>query len=124
MCGLRSIGASYRIPLAALLSAGMLGCQILALWFMMRACCIELPLWAGAVALLVLRLGTTIPNAPANVGSFQFFSVLALRLFGVEKTIAAGFSIVYFAALTIPLWILGFLAITGTGLNLSTIRRG
>ena len=51
--------------LAALLSAGMLGCQILALWFIMLACQIGLPLWTSAVALLILRLGTTMPNAPA-----------------------------------------------------------
>jgi uncharacterized membrane protein YbhN (UPF0104 family) len=100
----------------------MLGCQILALWFIMLACQIRLPLWTSAVALLILRLGTTMPNAPANVGSFQFFSVLALRLFGVEKTVAVGFSIVYFISLTIPLWILGLLAIAGTGLSLSTMR--
>jgi hypothetical protein len=72
--------------------------------------------------LLILRLGTTMPNAPANVGSFQFFSVLALRLFGVEKTVAVGVSIVYFISLTIPLWILGLLAIAGTGLSLATMR--
>jgi uncharacterized protein (TIRG00374 family) len=94
--GFRDIGVSYRLCLPVLLSACMLACQALALWFMMLACRIELPLAAGAVILLVVRLGTALPNAPANVGSFQFFCVLALRLFGVEKTVAAGFSIVYF----------------------------
>ena len=69
-----------------------------------------------------VRLGTAIPNAPANVGSFQFFTVLALRLFGEDKTVAVGFSMVYFLALTVPLWILGLLAISRTGMNLSTIR--
>ncbi len=89
----------------------MLACQSLALWFMMVACGIELPLWAGAVVLLVIRLGTAIPNAPANVGSFQVFSVLALnRLFGVGKTVTAGFLISCFVALTVPLWIIGLLA--------------
>jgi glycosyltransferase 2 family protein len=122
MRGLRDVGASHRMYPAALLSAGMLGCQILALWFIMLACQIGLPLWSSAVALLILRLGTTMPNAPANVGSFQFFSVLALRLFGVEKTVAVGVSIVYFISLTIPLWILGLLAIAGTGLSLATMR--
>jgi hypothetical protein len=33
-----------------------------------------------------------IPSAPANVGSFQFFTFLVLGSFGVEKTVAAGFS--------------------------------
>ena len=122
--GFRDIGASYRLYLAALLSAGMLACQALALWFMMLACHMRLPLGAGTVVLLVVRLGTAIPNAPANVGSFQFFCVLALSLFGVEKTAAAGFSIVYFLALTIPLWILGLLAVSRTGISLSTIRLG
>jgi lysylphosphatidylglycerol synthase-like protein len=100
----------------------MLAAQILALWFMMLACRIDLPLGAAAIALLVVRLGTAIPNAPANVGSFQFFTVLALRLFGEDKTVAAGFSMAYFLALTVPLWTLGLLAISRTGMSLSTIR--
>ena len=118
------IVASYRFSLAALLSAGMLACQALALWFMMLACHLGLPLGAGIIVLLVVRLGTAIPNAPANVGSFQFFCVLALGLFGIEKTSAAGFSVVYFLALTVPLWILGLLAINSTGIRLSTILEG
>jgi glycosyltransferase 2 family protein len=121
-CGLRDIGISYRLYLAALLSAGMLASQALALWFMMLACRIDLPLGAAAIVLLVVRLGTAIPNAPANVGSFQFFTVVALGLFGEDKTVAAGFSIVYFLALTVPLWILGLLAISRTDMHLSTIR--
>jgi uncharacterized protein (TIRG00374 family) len=121
-CGLRDIGISYRLYLAALLSAGMLASQALALWFMMLACRIDLSLGAAAIVLLVVRLGTAIPNAPANVGSFQFFTVVGLRLFGEDKTVSAGFSMVYFLALTVPLWILGLLAISRTGMNLSTIR--
>lgn len=61
------------------------------------------PSEAVATALLVVRLGTAIPDANANVGSLQFFTVLALRLFGEDKTIVAGFSMVYFLALTAPL---------------------
>jgi len=121
-CRLCDIGISYRLYLAAVLSAGMLASQALALWLMMLACRIDLALSAAAIVLLVVRLGTAIPNAPANVGSFQFFSVLALRFFGEDKKVAAGFSMVYFLALTVPLWILGLLAISRSGMNLSTIR--
>jgi len=120
--GIRDIGSSCRLLLAALASVAMLACQILALWNMLLACNIGLPLAACAVILLIVRLGTAIPNAPANIGSHQFFCVLALSLFGIEKTVAAGFSIVYFLALTLPLWILGLLALSRTGLSLSTIR--
>ena len=88
----------------------------------MLACRIDLPLRAGAIVLLTVRLGTAIPNAPANVGSSQLFTVLALSMFGVEKTVAAGFSIVYFLTLTAPLWAIGLFAISAAGMNLSTLR--
>ena len=120
--GLRSIDEAHRIVLAALVSASMLACQVLALWFILLACRINLPLWVGAVVLLVVRLGTAIPNAPGNVGSTQFFSVLALQLFGVEKTVAAGFSITYFLVLTIPLWIIGLFAFSNAGIHISALR--
>lgn len=120
--GLRKIGKPHRIVRAALLSAGMLACQILALWFILLGCRMNLSLSAGTIILLIIRLGTAVPNAPANVGSTQFFSVLALELFGVEKTLAAGFSITYFLVLTIPLWIIGLFAISNAGINISAIR--
>ena len=121
--GLREIGISRDVSLAALLSAAMLGCQALAVWFMMLAYGLRLPVLAGAVVLLIVRLGTAIPNAPANVGSFQFFTVVALGLFGVEKTVAVGFSIVDFAVLTVPLWLLGLLALTKSGLTVASLRK-
>ncbi len=120
--GLREIGISRNFYISALLSAGMLFCQALAVWFMMLACGIRLPLQAGIVVTMIVRLGTAIPNAPANVGSFQFFTVVALGLFAVNKTTAAAFSIVDFVVLTAPLWILGLLAINRTGMSLATIR--
>ncbi len=120
--GLRNIGISRRFYAAATLSAGMIACQALAVWFMLLAYGLRLPLGAGAVVFLVVRLGTAIPNAPANVGSFQFFTVVALALFGVDKTTATAFSIIDFAALTAPLWILGLLAISRTGMTLSQLK--
>jgi uncharacterized protein (TIRG00374 family) len=120
--GLRDIGTLDRIVPAALLSAGMLTCQIFALWLILLGCGIGLSLLAGMTILLIVRLGTAIPNAPANVGSTQFFSVLALHFFGVEKIVAAGFSITYFLVLTIPLWIIGLFAISKAGIKISAVR--
>jgi uncharacterized protein (TIRG00374 family) len=122
--GLCEIGVSRSLYGAVALSAGMLACQVLAIWFIMLAFGLKLSLLAGAVVVLIVRLGTAIPNAPANVGSFQFFTVLALGLFGVEKTVAAAFSIVDFFILTAPLWIIGFFALSQTGMGLSDIRAG
>lgn len=120
--GLGRIGLSRNFYLATVLSAAMLACQGLAVWFIMLACGMKLGILAGASVLLIVRLGTAIPNAPANVGSFQFFTVLALSLFGVDKTLAAAFSIVDFAVLTVPLWAIGLFSLAATGMSFGAIR--
>jgi len=120
--GLRDIGMTRNLYMAAGFSAVMLVCQGLAVWFIMLACGLKLGILAGAVVVLVVRLGTAIPNAPANVGSFQFFTVLALGLFGVDKTLAAAFSIVDFAVLTVPLWAIGLFSLAATGMSFGAIR--
>ena len=121
-CGLRAIGISRGLYAAVALSAGMLACQAFAIWLLMLSFGLRLSILAAAVVVLVVRLGTAIPNAPANVGSFQFFTVLALGLFGVEKTLAASFSIVDFLILTAPLWIIGLFALGRTGMSIAEIR--
>lgn len=71
---------------------------------------------------LIVHLGTMLPNAPSNVGTYQFFTVLGLSLFGVDKTTAAGFSLVVFVLLTAPLLLAGFFALHQTGLTQRKIR--
>jgi hypothetical protein len=83
---------------------------------------LHLAFWAAAATLIVIHLGTAIPNAPANVGTYQFFCVVALTLFGVDKTIATGFSVVVFVVLTVPLWLLGSLALGRSGATLAGVR--
>ena len=59
---------------------------------------------------------------PPNVGTYQFFTVVGLRLFGVDKTLATGFSIVVFVLLTLPLWVIGYFALSRSGMTLSQIK--
>ena len=78
--------------------------------------------------MMVLRLGTIVPSAPANVGTYQFFCILGLMLFGVGKTAATAISMVAFVILTLPLWALGLFAVSRCGMTLASllgeIRRG
>ncbi len=121
--GLQAIGFSRKLWLAAAASVAVLLAQILAFWLVMRAGGLHLPFWAGAAVLLIIHLGTAIPNAPANVGSYQFFCVLGLTLFGVPKPQAAALSFIVFIVLTVPLWLLGSLALSTSGLTLAKARK-
>ena len=120
--GIQEIRDPKLISWAALFSLGILVFQTLAFWLVMRAYHLPVPALAAACVFLIVHLGTAIPNAPANIGSFQFFTVVGLSLFGVDKATAAGFSAVVFLVLTVPLWIIGFIALSRTGLTLHSIR--
>ena len=97
--------------------------QAMAFWLMMIGCGLHLSLWSGVAVFLIVHVGTAIPNAPANVGSYQFFTVVGLMFFGVDKTAATGFSLVVFVLLTLPLLVLGFVAMSASGTSLMKIRR-
>ena len=83
---------------------------------------LDLSFWAGGAVFFIVSLGTAIPNAPGNVGSYQFFTIVGLTLFGVDKTFAAGFSMVVFVLLTLPLLILGSIAFSRSGLTLTSVQ--
>lgn len=107
---LAQIGSSRAAVEALTLSLGVLFFQALAFYLTARAVSLPLSLAASIVVLLVVHLGTLLPNAPANLGTFQVAVVLGLTLFHVDKPTAAGFSMVVFVLLTAPLWILGAVA--------------
>ena len=120
--GLYAIGISARLYYAAGISLLMLASQIAALWLLMLSYGLQLPFVAAAVVFIIVSLGTAVPNAPGNVGTFQFFAVLGLVLLGVDKVTAAGFSVVAFLALTLPMVTVGAVAFSLSGLKLAEVR--
>jgi uncharacterized protein (TIRG00374 family) len=119
---LHAMGTAPSFYAAVLTSLLMPFCQVLGLWAMMRSYGLPLSLLSAVVVLLIINLGVSLPNAPANVGSYQFFCVLGLSVFDVEKTSATGFSIFAFLALTLPLVFLGFAALLRSGMSLRSMR--
>jgi uncharacterized membrane protein YbhN (UPF0104 family) len=121
---IHSAAAAPAFWLAFLLSSSILILQTMAFWFVMKAYALPVGFWMGAAVFLIVHLGTAIPNAPANVGTFQFFVVAGLTFFGLDKTTAAAFSVAVFLILTIPLWLIGSVALSRSGLTLSRVRLG
>jgi glycosyltransferase 2 family protein len=121
--GLRGIGKSKSFLLSLGVSFVLLLAQILSFWFVMLAYGLHLSFWVGAVVLLVVHLGTAIPNAPANIGSYQFFTVVGLVLFQVDKALATSFSLVVFFLLSLPLLVVGFVALHRSGMSFGALRR-
>jgi len=120
--GVRDIGRSRFFYSSFGISLLLLLGQILSYWFVMLAYGLEFSFWKGAAVFLIVHIGTVIPSAPSNVGTYQFFTVVGLALFGINKTLATSFSVVVFLILTIPLWIIGLLVFMRLGLSLKKIQ--
>ena len=119
---LHSMGTSPSFYAAVFASILIPFCQVLALWTMMRSYGLHLPFLAAVVVLLVINLGVSLPNAPANVGAYQLFCVLGLSVFDIEKTTATNFSVFALLALSLPFAVLGFAAILRSGLSVRSMR--
>lgn len=119
---LRRLGSRRAFWAAFLISALIPTLQGVSLWTLAQGYGFGLSLWSGLVVYLIVHLGTALPNAPGNIGSWQLFCVLGLTLFGIPKAPAAGFSVASFVILTFPLWALGALALARSGTTLASIR--
>jgi uncharacterized membrane protein YbhN (UPF0104 family) len=120
---MQSAVLGLRNPKVVAISGCFLVSQGFAFWATGRASHLPLNLLAAFVVMLVVRLGTLLPGAPANLGAHQLSTVLGLSLYGVSKPDAASFSVIVFAVLTMPLCLVGLLASLSSGLTLHTIKQ-
>ena len=81
-------------------------------------------LWGVAFVLMVaLRLGTVVPQAPGNIGLFQFMVVEVMeKVFNYAHKDAAQFSVVLWGIVTLPLLIGGAISLAVTEGKLSDLH--
>ena len=83
----------------------------------------DLPLTASFVIAIVLRLNSGVPQAPGNVGTFNWATIRGMLMFGVARNIAQRFSLILWGILTLPLVVVGFVVVGFTGLKLGQLQR-
>lgn len=76
-------------------------------WFVMHAFPFEVSFFALMLMNGIVNLATTIPSAPGYVGTFDAPGIAILEAYGVEKAIAAAYTLVLHAALWVPITALG-----------------
>ena len=69
---------------------------------------LDVTVLAALMVLVVVNLGIMLPSAPGYVGAFQFFAILALGSFGVQRELALSIAIVAHGV--------QYLLVTGLGL--------
>jgi hypothetical protein len=69
--------------------------DVLAIYMLLKAFDFTLPVMASFVVMIILIVGIAIPTAPGYIGNWHFACVLALSFFGLAKTEALSFAVVY-----------------------------
>lgn len=82
--GLRVLGSPGAVGSFVVLTAGYWLTNGLGIWVMARGLGLELPLTAGYAMMCCVVVGMMIPNSPGNVGSFWYFLLLPVGLYGVD----------------------------------------
>jgi glycosyltransferase 2 family protein len=77
-------------------------------WFVMHAFPgIEVSFFALMLMNGIVNLATTIPSAPGYVGTFDAPGIAVLAAYGVDRALAAGYTLVLHVALWLPITALG-----------------
>lgn len=121
---LHRIGHSRYLYFAVGVSIPYLLLQIVPIYAIMQAYGFDSVSWAQAATLMVLlRLGGVLPQAPGNIGLFQVVSTLVLTLFGAPVAMSRRFAFILFVVVTVPLLVVGFVALIASGAKMGDIHR-
>lgn len=120
--GLQLMGNLRSLAIVSGISVLYLLLQGISVYALIKADVMDLSFWTAFGILAIIRLGTVVPIAPGNVGLLNAACVTALSLFDVEKNVAKTFSILLFAAWTLPLVLAGAVAVALTGVNIGELH--
>jgi uncharacterized protein (TIRG00374 family) len=119
---IHELGDSRALGIGMAISGLYLLLPILSVWCLFRAYDFDFGFLQAAIVLIVVHIGTILPNAPANIGSFQAFATVALGIVQAEQSAAASFSLIFYIAHTLPQILAGFVVLLFTGLNLGEVH--
>jgi hypothetical protein len=120
---LRLIGHSRYLYFSFLVSGCYLLAQFVPIYATVHAYRLTIPWTASFVMTVLLRLSSIVPQAPGNLGSFQWVTVHILSMLGIAGDRVKGFSLILWAVVTIPLILVGLIAIAMEGINLTHLHR-
>lgn len=109
MAGFRVLGSVKNVTIAFLITVLYWGMSIAGLWIAFYA--FHLPVSWERITVLMLAtcLGTAIPAAPGYIGTFDYFSKMALMLYGVKESVAISFALATHFMSIVPLTLIGMI---------------
>jgi glycosyltransferase 2 family protein len=88
-------------------------------WFVMHAFPFKVSFFTLMLMNGIVNLATTIPSAPGYVGTFDAPGIAVLQAYGIDKAIAASYTLVLHVALWLPITLLGLYYMARLGIRWS-----
>jgi hypothetical protein len=109
--GVRGLRAGRHVGPIVLSSVGLWLFLALSIWAALHSAHLDLPVAAAWTVLTFLGLGVSLPSSPGFVGVIQAATVLALALFGVDRTDALSFSLLMHVSQFVPVTAAGLVCL-------------
>lgn len=121
--GFRIVADPALLFSATLLSIVIWLVDVVAIYLLFLAFGLDLPVAAAFVLMIILIIGIAIPTAPGFIGNWHYFCILGLGLFGIPKTDALTFAIIYHALSIGIVILLGLIFLPFNRFSISDLRR-
>ena len=120
---LEMIGHSGYLLQAFVVSLALLLSQAIPFYTTLRAYRLDFSLLEAFALALLLRLGSAIPQAPANPAVPLFLAAVLQNAFSLEASEAARVGLVLWAVVTLPLLVSGLVSLAVTDVKLGELRK-
>jgi uncharacterized protein (TIRG00374 family) len=121
--GLASLRSPFNSLMVFLTSAIIWLLETGKYWFVMHAFNFTISFFALMLMNGIVNLATTIPSAPGYIGTFDAPGIAVLTAYGVEHSVAAGYTLVLHVALWLPITLLGAYYLAREGIKWSDSLR-
>ncbi len=121
--GLRGLGSPREAWMIFVTSVAIWLLETAKYWFVMHAFPFRVPFFALMLMNGVVNLATTLPSAPGYVGTFDTPGIAVLAAYGVDKAMAAAYTLTLHAALWFPVTALGAYYALQAGLHWRELAR-
>jgi hypothetical protein len=121
--GFRIVADPALLFSATLLSIVIWLVDVVAIYLLFLAFGLHLPVAAAFVLMIILIIGIAVPTAPGFIGNWHYFCILGLGLFGIPKTDALTFAIIYHALSIGIVILLGLIFLPFNRFSVSDLRR-
>jgi hypothetical protein len=121
--GLDGIRTASHLPHLVVWTALVWLLPAMAAWAMLRAVHLDLPFGAGWTVLAFVGVGISVPSAPGYVGVFHAAATAALEVYGVPRSAALAYALLYHASAVVPITVVGWLFLMREHVSLGEARR-